>query len=785
MPNLRTSASLWIILSVLAFISACKWLGTKEQPSPVNNTNVMPKPTATSGDYADDWKIVDSLEQKGLYKSALEKVESIQARAKADKKQPQIIKAILFRGKYIARLEEDGFVKSIQIVEKEEKTTTAQPEKALLQSILGQLYASFLSQQGWSVADRTPVLDGEGGDILTWSAAQIEKQALQLYSASVSDEAALSAVPTGAFADIIFPGENDTVANAALRPTLYDLLAHRAIDHFMNDRSYLTEPAYAFQIDQDKAFADWDVFQDQVFASADSTSGKWLAINLFQKLLRHHSIKSAGDQTGQRARLIDVDLKRLQFVFSNAVRDDKNELYERALTALLQQAQNHPSYGEIAYQLASFLYYQGEEDKAARAKKAVSLCEEAIRLHPNTRGARLCSQLLAQIKAATLHITVEEVALPGRNSLVQVSFANLSKVYLKVVRSNFDFPAQVNTLPWEDRVPYLLKQKEVQQREWSISDPGDFLPHTTELALDPLPLGQYWVLASDNPEFRQTNGFVSTAQFAVSELAVVHVNENSTPSFVTTNRITGAPMEAVKLECFQQYYGGSRMEMRLQATAFSNKDGWTEPNLPDNSNIQLRATYKQDTLWTGNASRYNYSSEVDRSLETRFFTDRSIYRPGQLIYFKGVLFGLDSDNKPKIAPNQAVTVRLYDVNNQEKAFLKLRSNEYGSFNGVFTAPASGLTGMMSVRCDEASGAEFFNVEEYKRPRFEVTMKPVEGAYRVGATGWFGRRGSRSGTGAGTARCIRRCLKWKLPAAPVRRAPMAGSKSPSKPFLTAR
>ena len=100
-------------LLILAFAS-CKWLGQKETTTastvknkPNTEMPIPPLPTL-SGDYADDWKIVDSLHGQGLYKSALEKVESIQARAKKDKNAPQNIKAILYRGKFMTLLEEDG-----------------------------------------------------------------------------------------------------------------------------------------------------------------------------------------------------------------------------------------------------------------------------------------------------------------------------------------------------------------------------------------------------------------------------------------------------------------------------------------------------------------------------------------------------------------------------------------------------------------------------------------------------------------------------------------------------
>ena len=731
MPNLRLRTSVWITLSLLVLLSACKWLGNQPTPTPVNNQPVqeMPEPSlAFSGDYADDWKMVDSLEKKGLFKSALEKVEAIQARAQADKKQPQVLKALLFRGKYTAQLEEDGFVKAIQLLEKEEKTAV-QPQKALLQSMLGQLYATFLSHQGWSIGDRTPIPDGEGGDIMTWSAAQIEKHALDLFSASITDEALLSSISTQAFADITFSGQNDSLANTALRPTLYDLLAHRAVDHFMNERSYLTEPAFAFQLDQEKAFADWDIFGYETFASEDKTSGKWLAINLFQKLIRHHSLKSAGDQAAQKARLYDVDLKRLQFVYNNSVREDKNTLYRKTLENLHRQATGHPAQSEIAYQLGNFLFYQNEEDKPAKAKSAVALCEEAIRLHPDTRGAQQCRQLLAQIKAASLSISIEEVSLPNQNSLVKLSFRNLAKAYVKVVQSEVD-DKRLNKIRWDERVQYLLALPEVQRREWAIPDPVDYQEHSTELALDGLPLGRYWILVSDNAAFDGLKGHVSIAQFSVSQLAVVHIRETESPSFVTMDRLSGAALEGVKLEFFQRYYGNDQMEMRLQTTAMSNKNGFAEPALAYDMYTEVRAVYQKDTLWVGGASRERRYEGEGPVTQVQFFTDRKLYRPGQLIYFKGVMFREGQNKTPQIIPNQSVTVKLYDVNEQEKATLKLRSNEFGSFNGVFTAPASGLTGMMSIRCENVQGSEYLNVEEYKRPRFEVTMKPVEGAYRV-------------------------------------------------------
>ncbi|MCB9314986.1 MAG: hypothetical protein H6569_02495 [Lewinellaceae bacterium] len=138
----------------------------------------MPKPDEyPPGDYAEIWKKIDSLEKQGLFKSALEQTEALHLRAKADGKGAQVIKTLLFRGKYTTMLEEDGFVKAVQQFEAE-VLVASEPEKSILQNMLGQLYRTYLDNQRWRIQERTPIPDGEGGDIMTWSAEQLEKRAV-------------------------------------------------------------------------------------------------------------------------------------------------------------------------------------------------------------------------------------------------------------------------------------------------------------------------------------------------------------------------------------------------------------------------------------------------------------------------------------------------------------------------------------------------------------------------------------------------------------------------------
>ena len=79
-------------------------------------------------------------------------------------------------------------------------------------------------------------------------------------------------------------------------------------------------------------------------------------------------------------------------------------------------------------------------------------------------------------------------------------------------------------------------------------------------------------------------------------------------------------------------------------------------------------------------------------------------------------------------PGESTIVTFRDVNSQEVAHQTFTTNDFGSFNGSFVAPQGVLSGQMSI--SNGSGSASFQVEEYKRPTFEVTFNPLEGNYRL-------------------------------------------------------
>ena len=693
------------------------------------------KTMAKQDPYLAEWKTIDSLENEGLPRSALEKVNELYERVKKDKQPAQMVKTIIYRNKYQGQLEEGGLAKVILRMAEEAKAAEF-PVQPVLYSLTGELLQNYTDQNYWRLANRTTTAGFLPDDLETWSLAQLLQEASRYYLLSVGNDK-LAEIPITDY-DAITYTSKETANTDVLRPTLYDFLVHRAISHFANERSYLTQPAYRFHIDQEEAFAPAAAFIDVAWNTRDTLSYKYRALELFQDLLRR---RLADDMD---AALLDADLFRLRFVRDNAILSNKDDLYLKALQVLEDRYAGKPLLAEIWYAMASLYTEQGNtfapveaEEQKWKLKAALELCEQAIDRFPESYGARQCGTLRSQLLRKTLEFKVEEVNLPQMPMLASVSYRNVTEGYFRIIRVEESEQSSLENSRPEELFQKLAARKPL--REWSVKlpDDGDLQEHITEVDIKGLPLGYYAILVANNSTFTFSEQAVGYLFTTVSELS--YFNRRSPENgieFLMLHRETGAPLEGVLAEFFtNQYNRKERRQERVKlGQARSNKDGFIRPDVPDNSYFQARFSKGEDVLFFQDGfSSYRSSSRPSRNLATHFFLDRAIYRPGQTIYFKAIVLDKDEQNIPSILPKHKFTVTFFDVNGQEVAKQELTTNEYGTANGSFTAPQGGLLGQMRLFSDAGNGFEYFSVEEYKRPKFEVVMEPAEGSPALGDT----------------------------------------------------
>ncbi len=681
--------------------------------------------------YDQQWKQIDSLESEGLFRSALEQTRQLLRQTRADNNAPQQAKCIIYEAKYISRLEENGAKAAIGRLQ-EAVAGAEDPLRSLLQSLLAEMYANYTESRYRELADRTAVSDERPEDLAYWTLDQLVGESSRLYLASLSGDQ-LRRTPIEKYEVLT---TNSQFAEG-LRPTLYDFLAHRAIEHFSNERNYLTAPAYRFYLDQAEAFAPAAKFVAAAFETRDTSAYQYLAVGIFQDIIAFHL------EDEDPSALIDADLRRLEYMYEHSVHDLKDSLYLSALQQLETRYRRFPASSEILYYLAQYHYQKGQsyepnpEDWLRwEFKKAKALCDAAIRQYPNTYGAKQCRDLVAQITGKTLNLRLEAVNLPGQSLLARLECRNVERAHLRIVRLAAEERETFNRRRPEEVVRTLEKRK--PYREWSVKLPptADFQLHSTEIRIDELPFGVYALMIADQPEFDPNDSQTGYLFTDVSEIGYFYRRSSEGDErFLVVDRRSGQPSEGVFTEFFTvEYRGRDERRQRKIGQGYTDEMGMIAPPDVDRNAYQVRFSKKRDTLYLGEGY-YSYSRSYRReaSQETHFFLDRAIYRPGQTIYFKALLLAKSADGMPRALPDQEAEVVFYDANNQEVERRKFRSNRYGTFNGRFTAPVTGLRGAMRLTCDVGNSSQSFRVEEYKRPKFEVVLDSLAGTPALGET----------------------------------------------------
>ena len=683
---------------------------------------------AQNSNYQELWSKVEKFEVDGLPKSALKVVKDIQKQANKDENQPQLIKTMIFKSKYALILEEDAQLHILNDF-KNQITTSTFPTKNILENILANLYWQYFNQNRYQFYKRTKTdkkVDAE--DFRTWDLQTLFDETHAHYKKSLENGLMLQQEALKKYSALL----NEQKSSKIYRPTLFDFLSHNALEFYKTKETQITKPAYKFEINNPDFLADAETFSTLNIVSKDTTSLQLNALNIYKELIRFH-LKDESPYA-----LADVNIERLKFVNQHATFTDKQAILLNAFTTESAKFKTNEISGLYDFEIASIYYLQSQSyqpknniEQRWKAKEALELCNQVISKFPKSKGAENCAILKSQIEQVSLQITTEDFLPIQQHARLLLRYKNLNALKFNAYKiSEKQYEKFIKTYRKDEQLDFIKTLDTYKTWDNSLKNENDYQTHTTEILIPKLNNGRYLVVAFLDID-KETFAF---ANIQVTNLALIETESTNSKIFQIIDRNNGSPIANARVE-LSYYLRNDKRASTKNYTTNSFGEIKIEKNKNWHRNVNLKVKSSNNLAYFGNfyiSQSYNQPEEKV-SYKSFLFTDRSIYRPGQTVYFKGIAMKTQ-DGKSEVLENEKVYAILYNANGEEVKGLEFKTNEFGSISGAFILPNNGLNGQYFIDFDgdekDFYTEHYFSVEEYKRPKFETKFKPVTETFKI-------------------------------------------------------
>ena len=438
------------------------------------------------------------------------------------------------------------------------------------------------------------------------------------------------------------------------------------------------------------------------------------------------------NKVGNRGAACLCAYKLIEKYRQDDVREVKKSKYLQTIDSLIQVYQDIPEAGELAVE--HFRFMEGAtdakpQDKLNYINYALSRWGGWSRMNELRNAQKRLTEPMFQVQ------DMPQVLRPGEKAWVHLDVRNLQNLKISISRLNITADNEYDA---QDEATYkmlLKKTTKLHQKDFSRNYYGrpdyEEVKDSIEIGGN-LPLGAYLMeVTSDN-----TGIAPQRELFYVSNLAVmIQQLPDDKHRYVVVNATDGQPIAGAKIELYDQWYGFNMKKDKRTVHARLTTDENGEAYFKNvDGNILISTNNDKFTPAKGiYLSRDRYYEKKDNETKYQVYTDRSIYRPGQTVHASAISYivkkGLDAS-----VPGKSMELKfvLSDANWKQVAEQKVTTDEYGTASVDFELPKEGKTGQYSISVN-GTASEYFRVEEYKRPTFEITFPKVNEKYNWGDT----------------------------------------------------
>ena len=665
-------------------------------------------------DFTARWAEVERLIADEKLEEASKKVEVLLAEARAAGDEEEWTRALVRAAQLRIGLREvEGAVRFLQ----EEPWPQGTVHRAVLDLFLAHSLTNYVRVYGWEISQRERVDSGSAVDLKRWTREQIADAALAAYREVWSYREELGETPVSRLAFYLAPNDYPE----RIRGTLRDVVSYLLVELLAD--SSLWPPRQSqetYRLDLPGLIrGGGDASSEEVLASPDSHPLVKLAAVLSDLEAWHQA-------AGRREAALEARLERLRRLHSAFTEEEDRRLIRRDLEESLAAVRDLPWWSMGMAMLAEFLQQADDPGRLARAHEAALAGAAAW---PDSPGGLRCQSIARRIEAPGFQLTAMTSDGLHRRS-IQVVHKNLPALYFRA------FPLDLRTQAGKSGVgvslgqlrEFLRASRPVATWRTELPETPDFESHTTWVVPPIDRPGAYVVLASPREDFAVEGNRIETLRLLLGDLVLVVRNNDVRKGLdvLALSGATGEPVAGVEVRRYWNSSGVLHWE-----TKTSGADGAVRfPSGKERNQSFLLGWKGEDLALVENLYGWNPFQESKEERSTLLYTDRAVYRPQQKVLWKVLAFvGRQREGRYQAATGEAVTVALYDPNGQKVAEQTVTTNEFGTASGEFPLPPGHPLGTWvlgsQVKGRNANSA-YVQVEEYKRPTFEVSLEdPAE------------------------------------------------------------
>jgi alpha-2-macroglobulin len=270
----------------------------------------------------------------------------------------------------------------------------------------------------------------------------------------------------------------------------------------------------------------------------------------------------------------------------------------------------------------------------------------------------------------------------------------------------------------------LLNESQLVAR-WRLETPPAIVSETQQLPIDGLGAGVYLIEATDGTYKAYTVAIVTS-------IAAVERGASGRADLYVADRKTGAPISKADVSLWtgqhEQSQGvtdGNGMASLTMTERGADLPGGGGGAVPEN--VWILARHGADAAIVSPWG-YEFGGNQRTDLTSYIYTDRPVYRPGHTVHIKGIV-RREKDDTLILPDERTFTLKVTGPDDKVVLSKEVPVSAHGTVTADLDLESDAALGYYNVEIgkggsDQNAGNGSFYVEEYKKPEYQVTVKPA-------------------------------------------------------------